>query len=138
MNDNKTRPQGTDVVAWLEAVEPPQRRDDAFVLLEMMQRLSGHPPRMWGSSMIGFDQYHYKYPSGREGDMLLVGFSPRKANLAVYILPGFEGQQDLLARLGKHKTGKSCLYINRLADVDMAVLADIVSRSIRHMREVHH
>ena len=102
-----------------------------------MRRVTGEPAKMWGPSIIGFGQYHYRYDSGHEGDMCLIGFSPRKANLVLYVLPGFEGQADMLARLGKHKHGKGCLYINKLADVDLAVLEELAAASFKHMKAKH-
>ena len=107
---------------------------DAETLLEMMTRVTGCTPRMWGPSIIGFGRYHYRYDSGREGDFMLTGFSPRKANLVVYILPGYDDIGEQLSRLGRHKIGKSCLYVNKLADVDLDVLEEIVADSVEKMR----
>lgn len=137
-NENKTRPTGQDVVTWLESVENTQRREDAFAVLDLMKRVTGCEPVLWGPSIIGFDQYHYKYDSGREGDFLLVGFSPRKANLVLYIMTGFDGEAELMANLGKYKTGKSCLYVNRLADIDIGVLETLLVRSVDFMRKKYH
>jgi hypothetical protein len=95
-----------------------------------MKKITGHEPRMWGSSIVGFGQYHFKYPSGREGDWFRTGFSPRKQNLTLYVMSGFEGHEKLLARLGKHKTGKGCLYINRLDEVDRDVLSELIRKSL--------
>jgi Domain of unknown function (DU1801) len=114
-------------------VEHPVRRADAQVLVELMARVSGAPATLWGSSIIGFGSYHYRYDSGREGDMCVVGFSPRKAETVVYIVAGFAEYQELLARLGKHRTGQSCLYIKRLAEIDMTVLEEIVTRGVAAM-----
>ncbi|MBV7338085.1 DUF1801 domain-containing protein [Chloroflexi bacterium TSY] len=102
-----------------------------------MKEVTGEEPQMWGTSIIGFGSYHFKYASGREGDWMLVGFSPRKQNLTLYIMPGFENYDELLGNLGKHKTGKSCLYINKLADVDQGVLKKLVKQSVDHMRETN-
>ena len=99
-----------------------------------MSEITGEPAEMWGGSIIGFGSYHYVYESGREGDWFLTGFAPRKQSLTLYIMPGFEHYDDLLARLGKHKIGRSCLYINKLADVDMDVLRELVAESVSHMR----
>jgi hypothetical protein len=133
MADLVTKPTGADVATFLDSVEDPKRRQDAMALLEMMRRATGHEPRMWGPSIVGFGDYHYTYASGREGDWFLAGFSPRKQALTLYIVSGFEGYDALLERLGPHKTGKSCLYVKRLADVDGAVLEELVRRSAAHM-----
>ena len=133
-NQNKTTENDRDPAEFLAGVEPERRRDDGFALLELMGRVSGEPAKMWGTSIIGFGSYHYKYDSGREGDHMLVGFSPRKAKMVLYIMPGFSGVDDLMTRLGKHKVGKSCLYVNKLADVDMEVLEELVRQSVAHMR----
>jgi Domain of unknown function (DU1801) len=137
MAANKTVETDADVAAVVAAVADPAQRADAEVLIRMMAKVSGYPPKMWGPSIIGFGQYHYHYDSGREGDMCRVGFSPRKGQTVVYIVDGFPGHTELLARLGKHKTGKSCLYIKRLADVDLSVLADLVTASLAVMAERH-
>jgi len=133
MSEAKTRPTDASVEAFLNAVEHPQRREDGFELLEMMKELTSEEPTMWGPSIVGFGTYHYKYESGREGDMPLTGFSPRKKNLTVYIMSGFEEYKDLLDKLGKHKIGKSCLYINKLADVDKNVLKKIIKKSLKRI-----
>lgn len=135
MAENKTRPTDQDVVEFLNGVEHKTRRADGFALLEMMKEITGEEAVMWGSSIVGFGSYHYKYASGREGDMPLVGFSPRKQSMTVYIMPGFDEYDDMLAQLGKHKTGKSCLYVNKLADVDQDVLRRLVRRAYEHMRD---
>jgi hypothetical protein len=133
MSDLKTRKNEGDVRAFIASVENDRRRADAFTLLDLMQDALGEAPALWGDSIIGFGSYHYQYDSGREGDMPLVGFSPRKQNLAVYIMAGFDQYDELLDKLGKHKTGKACLYINKLADVDQDVLIELVKRSAKHM-----
>jgi len=132
---NKTQVTRVDPVDFIASVEPEPRRADAEVLLEMFSRVTGLKPKMWGPAIIGFGRYHYKYESGREGDFMLTGFSPRKAKLVMYIMPGyrFGEMQERLAKLGKHKLGKSCLYINKLADVDLAVLEDIVRDGLAYM-----
>lgn len=135
-NDNqKTVPTDASVQAFIDAVAHPTRRADALVLLDMMGRVTGCAPKMWGPSMVGFGQYHYVYDSGREGDMMRIGFSPRKARMVLYILPGFEDNAAILERLGKHKTGRSCLYVNKLADVDLGVLEEICVAAWRTMTE---
>lgn len=131
---NKTTPTTTDPHEFIAAVEHPVRRADAQVLIEMMSRVTGCEPKMWGPSIIGFGRYHYRYDSGREGDFMITGFSPRKANLVVYILPGYDDIGEQLDQLGKHKIGKSCLYVNKLADVDVDVLERIVTDSVEKMR----
>lgn len=135
MSDVKTKPTDASVEDFLNSVEHPQRREDSFELLEMMKEITREEPTMWGPSIVGFGSYHYKYESGREGDMPLTGFSPRKRSLTVYIMSGFEGYNDLLEKLGKHKTGKSCLYINKLEDVDRSVLKKIINQSIEQRRQ---
>ena len=137
MSENKTRPTGQNVTDFLNSVEHQTRRQDGLTLLELMQEVTGEDPVLWGSSIVGFGSYHYKYESGREGDMPLVGFSPRKQSMTVYIMPGFEEYDDMLATLGKHKIGKSCLYINKLADVDQDVLRKLIERSYTHMKETN-
>lgn len=134
MSENKTKPTDASVEAFLNAVEDEGKRADCYALMTLMQEVTGEPAKMWGDSMVGFGQYHYKYASGREGDSLLTGFSPRKANLTVYITAGFDAYDDLLSKIGKYKTGKSCLYLKSLKDVDMAALKEMVQRSVEHMR----
>lgn len=132
MAENKTRQNEGSVEGFLDSVENQQHRSDGFALLELHKRVTQLEPKMWGDAIIGFGTYHYKYASGREGDMPLAAFSPRKQNLTVYVTYDFEGCDQLLARLGKHKTSVSCLYINKLSDVDPAVLEEIVARSYHH------
>lgn len=134
MAELKTQPNDDSVQAFLDGIEDGQKREDSFRLLEMLSVASGQPARMWGSSIVGFGAYHYVYDSGREGDWFEVGFSPRKQNLTVYIMPGFERYDELLNQLGKHSTGKSCLYIKRLADVDENALRRLIDLSVRHIR----
>ncbi|MEZ5670811.1 MAG: DUF1801 domain-containing protein [Alphaproteobacteria bacterium] len=135
MSDLKTRPTGADVDAFLAGVAPARRRDDALLLLALMRRATGLAPAMWGPGIVGFGRYHYRYASGREGDWFLTGFAPRKQNLVVYIMSGFAPFADLLAQLGRHRTGSSCLYLNGLAAVDLAVLERMVAESVAAMRE---
>ena len=134
MAENKTQVTDVDPATFIATVEHPTRRTDAEYLLAMMRRVTGCEPQMWGPSIVGFGRYHYRYESGREGDFMITGFSPRKANLVVYVLPGYDDITDDLAELGKHKIGKSCLYINKLADVDLAVLERIVTEGVARMR----
>ena len=131
----KSAANETSVNAFLDSVEHETRREDARVVCALMEKITGEAPTMFGTSMIGFGSYHYKYASGREGDWFLTGLSPRKQNLVVYIMPGFLQYDDLMARLGKHKTGKSCLYLSHLADIDLGVLSDLIRLSVNRMRE---
>ncbi|RIJ77527.1 DUF1801 domain-containing protein [Nakamurella silvestris] len=126
-----TVPTDADVRAFIEAVEHPVRRSDALTLLEVFGEATGQPAVMWGSAIVGYGSYHYRYDSGREGDMAATGFSPRKAQTTVYLVDGFEAYAELLARLGPHTLGKSCLYLKKLADVDLDVLRELVGRSYR-------
>ena len=131
----KTKETDVDVEAYLDAIPDETRRSDARKVRAMMERLSGEPARMWGPSIVGFGRYHYKYDSGHEGEAARIGFSPRARELVLYIIPGFDRYSEMMARLGKHRTGKSCLYIKRLADVDEEVLEALAGASIAHMRE---
>ena len=132
MAENKTQPTATPVDDFLAGVTE-TRRAEAHTLIDILHRISAEPAVMWGPSIIGFGKYHYKYESGREGDMGLLGFSPRKANLTIYFADGFHKYGDVLDKLGKHKTGVSCLYLNKLADVDLSVLEEMLQRSYDHM-----
>jgi hypothetical protein len=133
----KTRKTDASVQDFLDAVEHPTRREDSFAILEMMREITGVEPAMWGPSIVGFGTYHYRYASGQEGDWPVVGFSPRKRSLTLYIMDGFDQYDDLLAKLGKYKTGKACLYINKLADVDQEALRELVRQSVDHVRATH-
>jgi len=133
--ENKTKPTAADVQAFLETV--PKKLDDAMQLVEIMRAATGAEPVMWGGSIIGFGEYDYLYESGRSGTFALIGFSPRKAKFSLYLMDGFDQQAERLARLGKHKVGKSCLYINKLADVDLDVLREMVQASVDAMRATH-
>ena len=135
MAENKTKPTAVSVADFLDAVPSAQRREDAKKVCAMMERLSGYPPVMWGPSIVGFGSYHYKYDSGREGDAGRIGFSPRSTSLVLYLVDGYKGKEAQLERLGKHKTGVSCLYINKLADVDESVLEEMVRDSLAYMDE---
>ena len=134
MAENKTVATDAGVDAFIDAVENDKKREDSRELIGLMRTITGSEPKMWGSSLVGFGQYHYKYASGREGDFFITGFSPRKTALTVYVMPGFDGYGDQLERLGPHKTGKSCLYLKNLDAVDRGVLEEIISDSVRHMR----
>ncbi len=132
MSENKTIPTNASVTEFLNTIENETRREDSFAILKKMKEITGKPAVMWGNSIVGFGSYHYKYDSGREGDILITGFSPRKQNLTLYILDGFDGYQELLSKLGPHKTGKSCLYIKKLSDIDMDILTKLISTSFTH------
>lgn len=133
MSTLKTTPNQQDVHAFLAAIEDEHKRQDCYALLELMRTATGEEPRMWGDSIVGFGSYHYKYASGREGDWFLTGFAPRKQALTLYIMAGFDAYDELMSQLGKHKIGKSCLYIKRLADVDEDVLRMLVTQSAAHV-----
>ena len=135
MSENKTQPTDVRAEDVIAAVEHEGRRKDAETLLAMMRRITGEEPVMWGPAIIGFGRYHYKYESGREGDFMRTGFSARKTSLVVYIMPGYTDFSAILARLGKHKLGKSCLYINKLADVDLDVLEELIRAGLADMAE---
>lgn len=130
MAENKTQATSADVQSFLNAVEHPVRRADGLVLDALFQRVTGWQPRMWGPTIVGYGEYHYTYATGREGDMCATGFSPRKANLSLYIMPGYQNYAPLLARLGKHKMGKACLYINKLSDVDLEVVEALIRQGL--------
>jgi len=128
-------PTGASVEDFLSAVEPQRRREDAYRLAAIMKRVTGLDPVMWGPSMLGYGQYHYTYDSGHSGTLFRTGFSPRKQRLSVYILPNLHSHAALLAQLGKHKTGAGCLYINKLADVDLDVLEALIRAGLARMEE---
>jgi hypothetical protein len=132
MAETKTKPTEISVESFLDKVESEQMRDDSVELIKMMKRVTGSPAKMWGPSIIGFGQYHYKYESGHEGDMCITGFSPRKGNLVVYAMPASD---KLLTKLGKHKATRGCLYIKKLADVDVKVLEEIIQKSVDETRK---
>ena len=137
MTELKTKVNNADVVAFLNGVADERKRQDCFAVLELMRRVTGAEPKMWGDSIVGFDSYRYVYATGRSGDWPITGFSPRAQNITLYIMAGFDQYDVLLARLGKHKIGKSCLYIKRLADVDLTVLEELVALSVEHMRRTN-
>ena len=135
MAGNKTTPNDQDVEQFLNSIADERKRKDSFTILELMKQVTGMEPRMWGSSIVGFGSYHYTYESGREGDMILAGFSPRKQNLTLYNMSGFERYDDLLKKLGTYTTGKGCLYIKRLDDVDLPTLKSLIEESFKHVRQ---
>ena len=134
MSENKTVESSADVDTFLRETVTDQRLADANTLVEMMQATTGCQAKMWGKTMVGFDSYHYKYESGREGDAMITGFSPRKREFAIYIMCGFDQYQHLLAKLGKHRHGKSCLYVRQLADIDLEILNELITASVSYMR----
>ncbi len=133
----KTKETDENVNTFLNTVEDEQKRKDCFSLVEIIQHATGLPPKMWGTAIIGFGSYHYKYESGHEGDMCVIGFSPRKQNIVLYGMGGAERHHDLLQNLGKHKTGKGCLYINKLSDVNENVLEKIIKASFDYIKTKH-
>ncbi len=133
----KTGPTDASVDAFLDAVEGENRRRDAQTLAALMERVTGEPPRLWGSSIVGFGSYHYRYASGREGDWMLTGFSPRKRELSIYIMAGFDRYGALMEKLGRYRTGKSCLYVKRLGDIDLDVLEALVRQSVDDLRRTY-
>jgi len=137
MSENKTQPTDNDVMAFLNTVEPEKKREDSLEILRLMEEATGEPPKMWGASIIGFGSYHYQYASGREGDWTLVGFSPRKQAITLYLSYGYASFDDLMSKLGKFKTGKACLYVKKIEDVDLDVLRELVKRSAEHMKEIN-
>lgn len=135
MAEQKTKPTGQSVESFLDTIADEGVRDDCAALVQLMKKVTGAKPKMWGTSIVGFGQYHYKYESGHEGYSCLTGFSPRKQNITLYIMPGFAGLTDLQYKLGKHKAGKGCLYIKRLADVDVKILEKMIDHSVKYLQE---
>lgn len=131
MAENKTKPTKSSVTAFLNKIQNKQSRDDCFAILEMMQKISNAEPVMWGSAIIGFGTYHYVYESGREGDTVIIGFSPRKQNITIYLMGGIKNVERELSTLGKYKTGKGCLYIKSLSDVNPTVLKKIFAKAFK-------
>jgi hypothetical protein len=135
--ENKTQPTQDSVTAFLNTIPDQQGRNDCFVILEMMRTISKHEPVMWGTSIIGFGTYHYKYASGREGDMPVIGFSPRKLAITIYLMGGLDQVEAELSRLGKYKTGKGCLYIKSLSAVNVPVLKEVIAKAYHEARRLH-
>ena len=135
MAENKTQPTKQSVTAFINNIDDKQKRADVKKIAAMMRKATGARAAMWGPSIVGYGQYHYKYATGREGDFMLTGFSPRKQALTVYIIAGFKPFESLMKKLGVYKTGKSCLYIKRLSDVDEGVLEHLIVESVKHMRK---
>ena len=137
MAELKTKRNAASVEAFLNRIADEQQRADSFAVLELMRKATQASPEMWGASIVGFGRYHYKYASGREGDWFVTGFSPRKRNLTLYIMAGFEHYGDLLKKLGKHSTGKSCLYINSMDDIHLPTLRTLVKESVKHIKKTN-
>ncbi len=135
MTQLKTQRSDDSVEEYLNRLDDPRKREDCFVLLQMMREVTGEEPAIWGGTIVGFGFYKYRYNSGRRGEWFITGFAPRKRDLTVYIMPGFDAYQPLMQRLGKHKTGKSCLYLSKLEAIDLPTLRELVSRSVADMRE---
>jgi hypothetical protein len=136
MAELKTKQTQASVEKFLNNIEDETRREDCFKVAKMMEEITGEKPKMWGPSIVGFGTYHYKYASGREGDWPIAAFSPRKQDLTIYVMPGFGGQRELMQQLGKHRTGKSCLYIKRLSDVDVPTLKKLMRWSVKTMKQI--
>lgn len=137
MAELKTKKNDGSVETFLHSVENEKRREDAFKVMDLMKEVTGEEPKMWGGSIVGFGDYHHKYESGREGDWFLTGFSPRKQSLTLYIMAGFAEYEDLMANLGKYTTGKSCLYIKKIEDVDLPTLKKLVKKSAEHVAKTN-
>ncbi|WP_209834605.1 DUF1801 domain-containing protein [Ruegeria sp. HKCCE3926] len=135
-SDNKTVPTDQSVENFLKTVQPAHRAEDAHQLDKLFRATTGFKPVMWGPSIVGYGRYHYRYKTGREGDFLATGFSPRKSALVIYTMPGYADFADLMARLGKHKLGKSCLYVNKLADIDTGVLRELIRAGLDDLDRV--
>ena len=135
MAELKTSPNNNSVEAFIAGVEPEWKRDDAWEILKLLQKLTGEEPVMWGDSIVGFGNYHYKYESGRELDWFLAGFSPRKTSLTIYMMGGFNGQDENLEKLGKHKKSVGCLYIKKLEDIDLGILEQMTVKSIETIKK---
>ncbi len=133
----KTKETDHSVVEFIENVESPKKREDAYKLVDIFTETTGYDAKMWGPSIIGFGSYHYKYESGHEGDAPLVGFSPRKAKISLYFAPGETKREELLKDFGKHTTGKGCVYINKVADIDMAVLQELIKQSVQFLQATY-
>ncbi len=137
MAQNKTVANKLSTKAFIDSVDDPQKRKDCRALMKLMARLTGNRAKMWGTNIVGYGSYHYRYASGREGDFFLMGFSPRKQALTIYVVAGFSKFSKLMAKLGKYKTGKSCLYVKRLEDIDVDVLEELLSASRDYLRRTY-
>lgn len=137
MYELKTKETDNSVLEFIENVENPKKKEDAYRLLDIFTEVTGYEAKMWGPTIIGFGTYHYKYASGHEGDAPLVGFSPRKAKISLYFAPGDTQREELLERFGKYTTGKACVYINKVADIDVDVLKELIIQSVKYLRELY-
>ncbi|AIQ28754.1 hypothetical protein P40081_11645 [Paenibacillus sp. FSL P4-0081] len=137
MYEQKTKETEQSVTQFIEQIESPGKREDAYKLLDIFSETTGYPAKMWGPSIIGFGTYHYKYATGHEGDAPLVGFSPRKAKISLYFAAGDAQREELLQRLGKHTAGKACIYVNKLDDIDAVVLKEFIQQSVKFLRETY-
>lgn len=137
MAELKTKKNDSDIIAFLNKIDNEEKKTDCFKLLELFEQLTNETPKMWGTSIVGFGSYHYKYDSGREGEWFLTGFSPRKQNLTIYIIAGFGDYDAIMQGLGKYKTGSSCLYTKKLSDIDLEKLKTLVEKSVAHLKERH-
>jgi hypothetical protein len=137
MYELKTKENDNSVIEFIEAVDSPKKREDAYRLLDIFTETTGYPAKMWGPSIIGFGSYHYKYESGHEGDAPLVGFSPRKAKVSLYFATGDTERETLLQEFGKHTSGKACVYINKVADIDVDVLKALINQSVKFLQELY-
>jgi hypothetical protein len=138
MSENKTKPNEASVNEFLNQIENPTQKEDTLKIIDIMKEVTGEEPKLWGDSIIGFGEYRYKYESGREGDWFLTGVSPRKRNTSLYLSYGYENHTDLMQKLGKYKTGKACLYIKKLEDVDESTLRELISRSAEEVKKRSH
>jgi hypothetical protein len=135
MAEQKTKPTDQSVDTFLDKIASVQTRDDCQTLISIMSKVTGYPPKMWGASIVGFGNYHYKYESGHEGDSCLTGFSPRKAAITLYVMHPDSGQEELLPKLGKHQAGKGCIYVKKIADIDVKVLERLVAASVTYLQK---
>ncbi|MET1013804.1 MAG: DUF1801 domain-containing protein [Paenisporosarcina sp.] len=137
MYETKTKETNNSVIEFIEAVENPKKREDAYKLLDIFTETSGYEAKMWGPSIIGFGSYHYKYATGHEGDAPLVGFSPRKAKISLYFATGDTKRDELLKDFGKHTSGKACVYVNKVEDIDVQVLKELIKQSITFLQDLY-
>ncbi|APH05718.1 DUF1801 domain-containing protein [Bacillus weihaiensis] len=137
MYELKTKENDKNVIEFIEQVDSPKKREDAYRLLDIFTETTGYEAKMWGQSIIGFGRYHYKYPTGHEGDAPLVGFSPRKAKISLYFATGDSKREELLEKFGKHTSGKACVYINKMADIDIEILKQLITQSVDFLTNLY-